>query len=93
MPETPPSHLLAVTSAICRWSRTRNAKPWPPVRFGSSAKRTSSDFHLDWSPDHIKVINKIEEAVVRGGLFSLAMARVWQEFTPEVACIWAVLNG
>ncbi len=32
-------------------------------------------FHLAWSPDHIKVINKIEQAVVHGGLFALAMAR------------------
>ncbi|TWT51046.1 Phage terminase large subunit (GpA) [Rubripirellula amarantea] len=51
-------------------------------------------FHLSWSPDHIKVIRKIEEAVVRGGLFSLAMARgSGKSSLAEVACIWAVLNG
>lgn len=51
-------------------------------------------FHLDWSPDHLKVINKIEEAVVRGGLFALAMARgSGKSSLAEVACIWAVLNG
>lgn len=51
-------------------------------------------FHLNWSLDHIKVINKIEEAVVRGGLFSLAMARgSGKSSLAEVACIWAVLNG
>ena len=31
-------------------------------------------FHLKWSPDHIKVINKIEHAVLHGGLFALAMS-------------------
>ncbi|QDV62607.1 Phage terminase large subunit (GpA) [Crateriforma conspicua] len=51
-------------------------------------------FHLSWSPDHLKVIAKIEEAVVRGGLFSLAMARgSGKSSLAEVACIWAVLNG
>ncbi|TWU46452.1 terminase gpA endonuclease subunit [Rubripirellula reticaptiva] len=54
----------------------------------------SLTFHLSWSPDHIAVINKIEEAVVRGGLFSLAMARgSGKSSLAEVACIWAVLNG
>ena len=42
----------------------------------------------------MKVIAKIEEAVVRGGLFSLAMARgSGKSSLAEVACIWAVLNG
>ena len=51
-------------------------------------------FHLAWSPDHLKVIAKIEEAVIRGGLFSLAMARgSGKSSLAEVACIWAVLNG
>ncbi|WP_149495371.1 terminase gpA endonuclease subunit [Roseiconus lacunae] len=51
-------------------------------------------FHLEWSPDHLKVISKIEEAVIRGGLFSLAMARgSGKSSLAEVACIWAVLNG
>ena len=50
-------------------------------------------FHLAWSADHIKVMNKIEEAVVRGGLFALAMARgSGKSSLAEVACIWAVLN-
>src|SRR4029077_6774126 len=29
-------------------------------------------FHLPWSPDHLKVIAKIEQAVVKGGLFAVA---------------------
>ena len=32
-------------------------------------------FYLAWSPDHLKVIGKIEQAVLHGGLFALAMPR------------------
>ena len=51
-------------------------------------------FHLPWSPDHLKVIGKIEEAVIRGGLFAMAMPRGSGKTTVcECACIWAVLHG
>jgi len=51
-------------------------------------------FHLPWSPDHLKVIAKIEEAVLRGGLFAMAMPRGSGKTTIcECACIWAVLYG
>ena len=51
-------------------------------------------FHLPWSPDHLKVIDKIEQAVLRGGLFAMAMPRGSGKTTIcECACIWAVLNG
>ncbi len=51
-------------------------------------------FHLDWSADHVKVIRKIEQAVLHGGLFALAMARgSGKSSIAEVACIWAVLFG
>ena len=51
-------------------------------------------FHLPWSPDHLKVIEKIEQAVQRGGLFAMAMPRGSGKTTIcECACIWAVLNG
>ena len=71
----------------------RKAKAAANFRFFCEAY-FSLTFHLDWSPDHLKVINKIEEAVVRGGLFSLAMARgSGKSSLAEVACIWAVLNG
>lgn len=51
-------------------------------------------FHLPWSPDHLKVIAKIEQAVIDGGLFALAMARgSGKSSKAETACIWAVLNG
>jgi hypothetical protein len=51
-------------------------------------------FHLAWSADHIKVMQRIEQAVLRGGLFSMAMPRGSGKTTIcECACIWAVLNG
>lgn len=51
-------------------------------------------FHLPWSPDHLKVIARIEEAVLHGGLFAMAMPRGSGKTTIcECACIWAVLNG
>lgn len=51
-------------------------------------------FHLPWSPDHLKVIAKIEEAVLHGGLFALAMPRGSGKTTiAECACLWAILFG
>ena len=51
-------------------------------------------FHLAWSPDHLKVIRKIEQAVLHGGLFAMAMPRGSGKTTIcECACIWAVLYG
>ena len=35
----------------------------------------SDTFSLEWSPDHLKVIDRIETAVLAGGLFALAMPR------------------
>lgn len=51
-------------------------------------------FHLAWSPDHLKVIAKIEQAVIHGGLFALAMPRGSGKTTlAECACLWAILFG
>jgi hypothetical protein len=51
-------------------------------------------FHLSWSPDHLKVISKIEQAVLHGGLFAMAMPRGSGKTTIcECACIWAALYG
>ena len=51
-------------------------------------------FHLPWSPDHLKVIAKIEEAVLKGGLFAMAMPRGnGKTSQAEIACLWAVLYG
>ena len=51
-------------------------------------------FALPWSPDHIKVIHKIEQAVLRGGLFAMALPRgSGKSSITEVAAIWAMLYG
>ncbi|GAB6184595.1 terminase gpA endonuclease subunit [Thermopirellula anaerolimosa] len=51
-------------------------------------------FHLPWSPDHLKVMAKIEQAVLRGGLFAMAMPRgAGKSSLAETACLWAVLYG
>jgi hypothetical protein len=51
-------------------------------------------FHLAWSPDHLKVIAKIEAAVLDGGLFAMAMPRGSGKTTLcETACLWALLYG
>lgn len=51
-------------------------------------------FTLAWSPDHIKVIKKIELAVLEGGLFAIAMPRGSGKTTMcEIACIWALTYG
>ena len=51
-------------------------------------------FTLPWSPDHLKVIAKIERAVLTGGLFAHAMPRGSGKTTlTTVACVWAILIG
>ena len=51
-------------------------------------------FCLPWSDDHLKVIAKIETAVMKGGLFAMAMPRGSGKTTlAETACIWAMLTG
>jgi len=51
-------------------------------------------FHLPWSNDHLKVIAKIEEAVLKGGLFAMAMPRGnGKTSLAEIACLWATLYG
>jgi len=51
-------------------------------------------FYLEWSDDHLKIIAKLEEAVLQGGLFALAMPRSSGKTTIcECACLWAVLYG
>ena len=51
-------------------------------------------FTLEWSPDHLKAIHKIETAVLKGGLFALAMPRgSGKSSLTEVAAIWSMLYG
>ncbi len=51
-------------------------------------------FSLPWSPDHLKVIGKIEQAVLHGGLFAMAMPRGSGKSTLcEMAALWALVYG
>lgn len=51
-------------------------------------------FTLPWSRDHHKVIAKIEEAVLQGGLFAMAMPRGSGKTTLcECAVLWSLLTG
>ena len=51
-------------------------------------------FRLKWSPDHLKVIEKIERAVIEGGLFALAMPRGFGKTSLcEIAALWALMMG
>jgi hypothetical protein len=51
-------------------------------------------FHLKWSDDHLRVIEKIERAVIDGGLFAFAMPRGSGKTTlARIAGLWAILYG
>lgn len=78
----------------------------PPVADPERKERATRDFrffceayfpetfHLEWSPDHLKVITKIERAVLDGGLFAMAMPRATgKTVLCERACLWAILYG
>ena len=51
-------------------------------------------FYLPWSPDHHRVIDKIERAVLNGGLFAMAMPRgTGKTVLTQIACLWSALIG
>mgnify|MGYP001559411872 CR=1 FL=1 len=51
-------------------------------------------FSKPFSPDHLKVIAKIETAVLTGGLFAVAMPRgAGKTSLAERACLWAIMIG
>ena len=51
-------------------------------------------FYMAWSEDHLKVIAKIERAVLHGGLFAFAMPRGSGKTTlARLAGLWAILTG
>ena len=54
----------------------------------------SAAFHLAWSDDHLRVIEKIERSVREGGLFAFAMPRgSGKTSLCRVAGLWALLYG
>ena len=51
-------------------------------------------FYRAWSDDHLRVIAKIERAVLHGGLFAFAMPRGSGKTTlARLAGLWAILTG
>jgi hypothetical protein len=51
-------------------------------------------FSLPWSRDHLRVIAKIEQAVLEGGLFAMAMPRgSGKTSLCESACLWSLVYG
>lgn len=51
-------------------------------------------FYLGWSPDHLRVIKKMERAILEGGVFAVAMPRGSGKTTLAiVAAIWAICYG
>jgi len=51
-------------------------------------------FNLEWSEDHLRCIAKIEQSVLEGGLFALALPRgAGKSSLCETAAIWAILYG
>lgn len=84
----------------------RDIAPLPPVADPRRRAKAAADFRLfcesyfpeifslPWSPDHLKVIQKIETAVRRGGLFAVAMPRgSGKSSLCKAACLWAALYG
>ncbi len=51
-------------------------------------------FFRGWSDDHLRVIEKIERAVIDGGLFAFAMPRGSGKTTiARMSALWAILSG
>lgn len=67
----------------CRESLRLFCETYLAARFGKA-----------WSPDHLRVIEKLEAAVLLGGLFALAMPRGSGKTTlAEAAALWAIAYG
>ena len=84
----------------------RDIGPLPPVRDPARrAKATASlrafaetyfpeRFHLDWSDDHLKIIQMMERVIRDGGLYAMACPRGFGKTTiVEVAVIFAMVLG
>ncbi len=84
----------------------RDIGPIPEVRNPIRKEQAAGDFrffceqyfpktfYLPWSADHLKAIARIEDAVLRGGMFAYAMPRgSGKTVMVECACTWAILYG
>ena len=53
-----------------------------------------STFPLDWSPEHLKIIEEIEQRVIKGGLKAIGMPRGSGKTSLILrAALWAILSG
>jgi hypothetical protein len=53
-----------------------------------------TNFAWRWSPTHLRVISKLEEAIVHGGLFAIAMPRgSGKSALCRTACMWGLVYG
>lgn len=51
-------------------------------------------FQLEWSNDHLRIISKIENSVLNGGLFALALPRgSGKTSLCEIASVWCMVYG
>jgi hypothetical protein len=86
--------------------RAQDIAPIPEVEDRRRRAKACTDFRLfcetyfpaafdrAWSDDHLRVIAKIEEAVLRGGLFAFAMPRgSGKTLLARTAGLWAILIG
>lgn len=84
----------------------RDIGPLPPIANKRRRKRCAeslkafcetyfpSIFYMTWSVDHLRVIQKLEIAVRKGGLFAVAMPRgSGKTSLCKAACLWAALYG
>ena len=76
--------------------------PIDPVRRGNCERSLklflltylATEFYMTWSPDHEKVVQKLEDAILIGGNFAEAMPRGSGKTTiAEGAAIWMTVNG
>src|SRR5438132_4193146 len=101
------AHKRASREYNARASRSgRDIGELPPVADPARKARATASFRsfceayfphrftLAWSPDHVEVLARCEEAGDRGGLFALAMPRgSGKTSVCEVLCLWATFRG
>ena len=84
----------------------RDIAPLPRVKSGRRKQSCAKSFRkfcetyfpetfsMKWSPDHLKIMEKIEVAVMKGSLFAMAMPRgSGKTSLCETAALWAIIYG
>lgn len=90
---------LAFTGRDCHDWLTAVDDPERKAACAKSLERFCNTYHpltfaLPWCQDHLRVIAKLEQAVLRGGRFAMAMPRGHgKSVLVKAACEWAALYG